>query len=49
MCHLRQKLRIILFHEKIMFWFQDAQIFVFLPFPHPMIYEICDIMMNIGT
>ena len=29
MCHLRQRLRIYLFRKKIMFRFQDNQVFVF--------------------
>ena len=33
MCHLRQKLRIFLFHRKIMFHSQDIQVFVFLTSP----------------
>ena len=33
MCHLRHRLRTFLFHKKIMFRFQDIQVFVFLVIP----------------
>ena len=36
-----------LFYRKLMFHSQDIQFFVFLTFNHPMIYQICDIMMSI--
>ena len=33
MSHLKHRLRIFLFHRKIMFHFQDIQVFVFLTIP----------------
>ena len=33
MCHLKHRLRIFLFHRKIMFHSQDIQVFVFLTIP----------------
>ena len=33
MCHLRHRLRIFLFHRKVMFCSQDIQVFVFLTIP----------------
>ena len=33
MCHLKHRLRIFLFHRKIMFCSQDIQVFVFLTIP----------------
>ena len=33
MCHLKHRLRIFLFHRKIMFLSQDIQVFIFLTIP----------------
>ena len=47
MCHLRRRLRIFLFHRKVMSLSQDIQVFVI--FNNPKIYKICDVMMSIST
>ena len=47
MFHLRHRLRFFLFYRKVIFRSQDIQ--VFCVFNHPMIYQIFDIMMSIGT
>ena len=36
-----------LFCRKLMFCSQDIRVFTFLTFKHPMIYQICDIMVSI--
>ena len=43
MYHLRHKLRIFLFHRKVMFCFQDIQVFVFLTI---LCFTKSDVMMN---
>ena len=47
MGHLRHRLRIFLFHRKVMFCSQEYLNFCI--FNHSMIYQICDPMMSIGT
>ena len=47
MCHLRYRLRIFLFHGKVMFRSRD--ILSFCIFNHPMIYQICDVILSIST
>ena len=46
MGHVRHRLRFFWFRRKVMFRSQDIQIFVL---NHPMIYQICDVMMSIIT
>ena len=47
MCHLRHRLRTFLFHRKVTFHSRDIQFFFI--FNHPMIYQICETMISIGT
>ena len=47
MWHLRHKLWIFWFHRKVLFCSRDIQVFCI--FKHPMIYQICDVMMSINT
>ena len=46
MCHLKHRLRIFLFDKKIVPFSKYAS---FCIFNHPMIYQICDVVMSIGT
>ena len=46
LCHLRHKFRIFLFCRKVMFRFQDIQVFVFSTIPW---FSISDVMMSITT
>ena len=46
MCHLRHRLRIFLFHRKVMFRVQDIQVFVFLIIPW---HTKSDFMKRIST
>ena len=46
MCHLRHRLKFFCFIEKLC---SVLEIFEFLYFNHPMIYQICDVMMSIST
>ena len=45
MCHLRHKLRILLFRRKVIFRRYSS----FCIFNHPMIYQICDVIKSIST
>ena len=47
-CHLRHRLRIFLFCRKVISHSQDFVRFCKI-FNHHMIYQICDIMMNISA
>ena len=46
MCHLRHTLRIFLFRRKVMFLLRYLS---FCIFNHPMIYQICVVMVSIST
>ena len=46
MCHLRHRLRIFLFHRKVATFSRYPS---FCVSNHPMIHQICDIMMIIST
>ena len=47
MCHLRHRLRILLYYRKRYVPFSRYSSFCI--FNHPMIYQICDVMMSITT
>ena len=45
MCHLRHMLKFVWYHREVMF----SRVSSFCIFTHPMIYQICDVMMSLST